>query len=199
MKKFKVLIKIATVCLCCVLVLSLVGCGKSVKMTDKFDEVLDCILLKMEDEYIVSYKRNNSEVGSCNVSLYAWDLNNENREDIGFKFSMYWSSGEEGVDDYNCSISFSTKANGKGSIYMAFNDKNHGLTADMITLKDKPVFSRTFWREGDEGNYTNSGNAKPTEDYVSARLVSIKETFNSVLQELMNDTNITIDDLYISE
>ena len=199
MKKFKFLMKIATVCLCCVLVLSLVGCGKSVKMTDKFDEALNSVLLKMGEDSSIKYELNNSEVGNCLVSIYAWGEDDEYREDIGIKFNMSWDSGEEGVDDYSCSISFSTKANGKGSIYMAFSDKNYGLTADVLTLKDKPEFSGTFWRAGDNGELTNSGNAKPAEEYVSARLVSIKETLNSALKEVMNDTNVTIDDLYVQE
>ncbi len=200
MKKFKVLMKIATVCLCCVLVFSLAGCFKSLSMTPKFDMVKESILFEMGNDEHLEYDYYNSEVGSCIVKVSAWSLGDDSSSD-GFKFGMYWESEGEYSRDYWCIISFSRRENGYSSMYLDYKDENYGLFSDnMDSLKeDELVFGITYWKKGNASNYSTSGDAGPAKEYVSERLVSVKATFNSILQEIMDDADITIDDLYLYE
>ena len=189
--------KIATVCLCCTLIFSLVGCSKSVTLTEKFDTVQATVRLKMEDGNSLKYDYcTDSKVGSCIVYVSAYEMGEYDNNDK-IVFTMSWAANPESglTDDCSLAINFSRNENGEEYIRLAYFDENYGLTSYMGTLKDELVFSDTFWCEG-TGELTNSGNANPAKEYVSERLLSAKETFNSVLQLIMEDTNITLDDLY---
>lgn len=212
MKKFKVLMKIATVCLCCALVFSLAGCFKSVSMTPKFDDVVDNILSEMRDNDLVynddlEYNSYNSEIGSCIVKVTAWKqgdnrFSTDTTSSDGFRLSMEWDgTTESGYNTtYSFRLSFSRKDNGKSSMSLWFEDENYGLSSTMESLKeDELVFVGTSWKEGNVNNLTTKGDAGPAKEYVSERLVSVKATFNSILQEIMDDADITIDDLYLYE
>lgn len=198
MKKISNLMKIATVCLCCTLFFSLAGCAKGVTLTEKFNTVQATVLLKMGDDYSLRYdSRTDSKVGSCIVTVYATEIGEGGNND-GISFIMYWEASPESdrTDDCSLSLGFSRNESGEEYIRLAYFDENYGLTSYMGTLKEELVFSDTFWSEG-TGNLTNSGNANPAKEYVSERLLSAKETFNAVLQIIMDDTNITLDDLYV--
>ncbi len=198
MKKVLNLMKIATVCLCCTLLFSLAGCAKSVTLTEKFNTVHATVLLKMGDDTSLKYNNcTDSKVGSCIVTVYAIEMSEIHNKDQ-ISFHMYWAANPESglTDDCSLSLGFSRNESGEEYIRLTYFDENYSLTAYMGSLKDELVFSDTFWADG-PGELTNSGNATPAKEYVSERLLSAKETFNAVLQIIMDDTNITLDDLYV--